>query len=693
VQFWKLIASDPGLLRLKSALRVVLTLLLTIVVLVVVVLKAMGRPFPVIFPGVVVAMIASLAISEPNIKQRKVSMLLVPLPAAAAITLAALFAGNLVVSDVVFLAVIFLAVLARWFGPRGLAYGLVAFIVYFLTVFIRLQPGQLPIVYLVLVIAMVCAYAMKFWLMRDKPEKALPAAVRSFRLQAALLLDACAEVPAGGQATKRGQSSLDKRAARLNTVTLTLEAQLEQIEPERFSSKDYYEDLSFAVFDMELEAEQIATIWRRGGDITAEEAEEFQRQFRGVSDLLRSNRHSEKTLEKLEEDTSNSARGNAIDTSLQEIARLSERLRELNVREEVRNLNAAPEASAAASAAAERPPFAPILKAAVQTVLATGLALLFGTLLSNVRWYWAVIAAFVTFTGTSSRGETVYKGWQRVLGTIGGVILGAVIATFVGGNKLLDGGIAIACVFLAFYSLQIAYSLMIFWITTMLALLYGLLGEFSVGLLDLRLEETLIGAAVGAVVAFFVFPVHTEIAVRKSIAHGLRDLHDVVKGVTNRQMSRRQLADETRDLDKTLRTLRKTARPLTSSPWSGRRQTDGGAAQQVRYLSFAAYYSRQLSRRRINWEDTPKDLHRPILRVSSALQHNITQLAKHIEGNPPEKFNLRQVDKRIDELDNALAPYRAKSAEDQPTHFRYLESYSRIARRLDQILTNLQNAR
>jgi len=38
---------------------------------------------------------------------------------------------------------------------------------------------------------------------------------------------------------------------------------------------------------------------------------------------------------------------------------------------------------------------------------------------------------------------------------------------------------------------------MTFWISTMLALLYGLLGEFTVPLLLLRIEETAVGAVIG----------------------------------------------------------------------------------------------------------------------------------------------------------------------------------------------------
>ena len=47
---------------------------------------------------------------------------------------------------------------------------------------------------------------------------------------------------------------------------------------------------------------------------------------------------------------------------------------------------------------------------AVQVGVATSLAIVGGELISPSRWYWAVIAAFVVFAGTSSRGDVLTRG-------------------------------------------------------------------------------------------------------------------------------------------------------------------------------------------------------------------------------------------------------------------------------------------
>ena len=146
--------------------------------------------------------------------------------------------------------------------------------------------------------------------------------------------------------------------------------------------------------------------------------------------------------------------------------------------------------------------------------VAASLAIVIGELVSPSHWYWAVIAAFVIFAGTNSWGETLTKGWQRLLGTVLGVPSGVLVATLVSGNTTASLVMIFVCLFCAFYFMKVTYSLMTFWITTMLALLYGLLGEFTFGVLLLRIEETAIGAVIGVSVAILVLPTNTRTTIR-----------------------------------------------------------------------------------------------------------------------------------------------------------------------------------
>jgi hypothetical protein len=57
---------------------------------------------------------------------------------------------------------------------------------------------------------------------------------------------------------------------------------------------------------------------------------------------------------------------------------------------------------------------------AARATTAALLAMVIGHSLAAERWFWAVIAIFVAFLGTRSRADTVYRGAQRLAGTLAG---------------------------------------------------------------------------------------------------------------------------------------------------------------------------------------------------------------------------------------------------------------------------------
>ena len=77
--------------------------------------------------------------------------------------------------------------------------------------------------------------------------------------------------------------------------------------------------------------------------------------------------------------------------------------------------------SSAAARRADRVRLAPYTRTAIQMGIAVGAAIALGDLLSGRRFYWAVIAAFVTFMGANNSGEQVRKALFRVAGTVVGI--------------------------------------------------------------------------------------------------------------------------------------------------------------------------------------------------------------------------------------------------------------------------------
>jgi hypothetical protein len=147
---------------------------------------------------------------------------------------------------------------------------------------------------------------------------------------------------------------------------------------------------------------------------------------------------------------------------------------------------------------------------AIQATAGAGFALVVGQLVSGQRWYWAVGATWWIFVNTTSRGETLVRGFRRVLGTVIGIGLGLLVAVPLDGAAVPTAVALAACVFGIFYTAAVSYTWMMLCVTLLAELLYGLLGVLEPALLALRLTETGVGA-IGAVLAvLFVLPITTH---------------------------------------------------------------------------------------------------------------------------------------------------------------------------------------
>ncbi len=162
---------------------------------------------------------------------------------------------------------------------------------------------------------------------------------------------------------------------------------------------------------------------------------------------------------------------------------------------------------------------------AVQATAGAGFALVVGQLVSGERWYWAVGATWWVFVNTTSRGETLVRGFRRVLGTVIGIGLGLAVAVPVDGAPLPTAAILAVCVFGIFYTAAVSYTWMMLCVTLLAELLYGLLGVLDPALLALRLAETGVGALGAVLAVLFVLPVTTHAVTDAWIQRALRCVH------------------------------------------------------------------------------------------------------------------------------------------------------------------------
>jgi hypothetical protein len=211
----------------------------------------------------------------------------------------------------------------------------------------------------------------------------------------------------------------------------------------------------------------------------------------------------------------------------------------------------------------------PPARMAIRVAVAVAVASALGSVVSEPRFYWAVLAVFVTFMGTNTSGEQVIKATHRVGGTIVGVLIGSVLANAIG-HSTWSVAVIIGALGLGIYFFKVSFAAFVTALTVSLAQLYGQLGEYSNHLLVLRLEETAIGGAVAIAAAIWIFPVATRRAAQvaeRAYIGSLTGLLGRVNDHLREQPSDAPLSSASRALDHAHQQLLTTARPLARNPW------------------------------------------------------------------------------------------------------------------------------
>ncbi|MEU5080536.1 MULTISPECIES: FUSC family protein [Streptomyces] len=676
VRLWdRLAASDPGLLRLTAGLRTVTAIALTLAVL-----AAIGVPVPRLVAGAMAAMVATFAIREKQ-PVRQAGTLALGLPVAlASVSLGALLNQHVVAGDLFFVALIFSAVYGRRFGDRGTALGLIGFQIYFLSLFVQATPGVLPALYGVIGVAFACSATARFVLLPQTPAGTLDRLRRAFRARLAQLIASQAKLPdAGPEEVEKVLEELRTRTARLHETALMIQGRLE----DGTSDPAVARLLQRRVADAEIAAERLGLLL-----LTARSAERTDTLTlhlpgapvpSGVESPVRDGaasalRRDLRALRVLMLRPAGEASGTALAQVRNRLLgyREEENLPEASpaVQDVFRGLGEAARASlglrmaldgpqdesadtpattrsreeldaedAAIEISEEQEPEAeptglrrPTTRAALQVAVGSSLAIAGGELLSSQRWYWAVLTCWIVFLNTASTGEILVKGYRRLLGTVLGVVAGIGLAGLVGHHTWTAFALVLVFIFAMFYSAPLSYTLMSFFVTAMLGLLYTLLNTYSAEVLVLRIEETALGAACGVFAAAVVLPVHTDRRTNELLVAVLDRLADVTRGAVDQLSGGTggDLVERARELDQALADLRAATQPLTH-PITPLRSRRDSVRYVVALLETCAYHGRSLAATAELLPTHPSIAADPRLRgACGRIVHNIEAIAAHV---------------------------------------------------------------
>jgi len=540
----RFVASDPGLNRLRRGLRATLAVGTTIGVqlLVADALQVTGSARVLhLLLGSLLALNMATVIRQGPRRETAVAAAWAPVAAALGAVLATVAGSRHWLALAVFVLICSGAVWVRRFGGAWFAGGFIAWQAYFFTLYLHPPLGALPGMLIAVAVSGAWVTVLLLTVLHADPRRMLARTVTALRARARAVVAHCLDMLADPD--PRRIRTLRGQLVKLSEVSLLFDGQLSDRSalPAGFSAAAVRRWIVEVEISCEELANATADLAGRDRDASAETRAAVAHMLRqlgwGEHDAART---AVIALRKPPHDQVRSVRRltSSADMLLTTVAdwdagRLHGSADDDDYEPVVGLVGGnLPGTTVTSATGPTGRLFAPrtwstTSRQAVQAGAAAALAIVAGELISAQRFYWAVIAAFVAFTGTTTVGETVRKSVSRTVGTLAGLVIAVGLAQLTAGHELATLAVLLACIFCAFYVQALSYAAMIFFITLMLGELYGILNRFSDTVLVVRLTETAVGAAAGILVAALVLPTRTRptlVRARRALLEALSQL-------------------------------------------------------------------------------------------------------------------------------------------------------------------------
>ncbi len=575
--------------------------------------------------GAIVGMLSSFGVMDSTARGQLVTTLFLPVPMIAALVLGITLGGHRVPAMASLAVILAIGTYFRRFGPRGFIAGMLLFMGDFLGFFLHgaITLGDLGWLVAEIGVGIAVALAVRFALFYPRQAKALERTQHSFAARARKVAALALELFDGPAPTARDTHRLHRQLVRLNEAALMIDAQLG--DPGAVADGSSAQVLHQRLFDVELALTNIARFAQAMARSGLPAPQHFEARL-ALRDVVRGENegartHAARLIDLVREagpvpDGEDRAVVVVVHRFAGSVITLADAMTEWMAagatgegrgafQPSVQLFGGWLPGSAMVSTVAslepgirlgERIRLALYSRTAIQMGVAVGAAIALGDLLSPRRFYWAVIAAFITFMGANNSGEQVRKALFRVAGTVIGIGVGSLLVTAVGHHTYWSIAVILASLFLGFYLMRINYAFMVIGITVMISQLYVQLNEFSNSLLLLRLEETALGAGVAIAVVMLVLPLRTRRVLRIAVRDHVQAVARLAGHATDHLLGRDHgtettLRSDARAVDAAYQALTATAQPLRRNLF-GTMEED--ASRTVRLASAARNYSRNL---------------------------------------------------------------------------------------------------
>jgi uncharacterized membrane protein YccC len=574
--------------------------------------------------GGLLGLTASLAVTDTTARGQLVTVLFVPLPLIAALTLALSIDHYRIPTLVGLPVIVAIGTYGRRFGPRGAIAGVALFIGYLFGSLTHgvFTLGDLGWLAAEIGVGLAVAIAVRFAFFYPRQARALQRTQWSYAARARKVAALALELLDDPGHSARDARRLHRQLIRLNEAALMIDAQL--ADSSALADGSSARLLHRRLFDAELALANIARFAEAMARFVLPATQHFEARL-ALRDLIRGDNagagaHAARLLGLLREaGPLPSGEDRAVVVAHRfagSVIALADALTEWTAsgaaeegegafQPSVRLAGGWLPGSAMVSGAAslergtrlpDRIRLPSYSRAAIQIGIAVGAAVAFGDLLSGSRFYWAGVAAFVAMMGASNTGEQVSKAFFRIVGTLVGIVAGSLLVTAVGHNPYWSIVVILTSLFFGFYLLRINYAFMVLGTTVAVSQLYAQLNEFSNSLLVLRLEETALGAGVAMAVVILVFPLRTRRVLHVALRQFVQAVGRLADHASDRLLgedhdSGTTLRSDARAVDAAYQALTATAEPVGRNLLGG---PDEDISQALKLASAARNYSRDL---------------------------------------------------------------------------------------------------
>jgi uncharacterized membrane protein YgaE (UPF0421/DUF939 family) len=654
--------------------------------------------------GAIVGLIASAGVQDPTAKGQVITFLILPVPIVSALALGIAVGDHRVVALVIIALVLAFGTYLRRFGPRGFLAGQLLFIGYFVGFSLQsaVMIGDLDWLAAEIGVGIGIAAGVRFALFYPHPARALERSRRSFDARARRVTSLALELFDAVRLDQRSDRQMHRQLIRLNEAALMIDAQLG--DPGAVPDGSSSELLHQRLFDIELALTNIVRFVERMGhlDLPAGQRSEVHLALLDLAggDNSGAKAHAETLIGLLHAAGGPPAGGDRAaavvahrfagsvidlcDAVTEWMALGAVDVQKNTFQSSVVLLGGWLPGSAHVSSTAsleggtrwgEGAGLARYTRNAVQIGVAAGVAIVLGDLISPQRFYWAVIATFITFMGANNAGEQIRKAVFRVGGTVVGIGVGSLLVSAVGHHTLWSIAVILASLFLGLYLFRISYAFLAIAITVTVSQLYQQLGEFTDSLLVVRLEETALGAAVAIVVVMLVLPLHTRQVLRVAVREHIEAVGRLTDHATARLLSPADGSDSTlrsdaRAVDAAYQAVVATARPVGRTVWGS---ADEDTVRALRLTSASRNYSRNLVVDTERLQPSAFSTHLDMARASATLHHSIEVVARALTG--PRDSTYTRSSSLFDQAERGLdaCPHRPSSIQFALRDFKLLD--------------------